>query len=148
MWTTETICIVKAMVFPVIMDGCQNWTIKKTNHWRIDAFKLWFWRRCLRVPYTARRSNQSILKEINPDYSLEGLLLKLKLQYLAMWCEKLTHWKSPRCWESWRQKDKGLAEDEMVRWPQWLKGHEFEQTLGDSGGQRSLVCYSPLGHKK
>ena len=72
--------LVKAMVFPAVMYGCENWTIKKAEHWRIDAFELWCWRRLLRVPWTARRSNQSILKEINPDYSLEGLMLKLKLQ--------------------------------------------------------------------
>ena len=71
---------VKAMVFPVVMYGCASWTIKKVEHWRIDAFKLWCWRRLLRVPWMARRSNQSILKEINPQYSLEGLMLKLKLQ--------------------------------------------------------------------
>ena len=75
--------IVKAMVFPVVMYGCESWTIKKTEHWRTDAFERWCWRRLLRVPWTARRSNQSILKEINPEYSLEGLILKLKLQYLS-----------------------------------------------------------------
>ena len=75
--------LVKAMVSPVVMYGCESWTIKKTEHPRIDAFKLWFWRRLLRVPWTARRSNQSILKEINPEYSLEGLMLKLKLQYFG-----------------------------------------------------------------
>ena len=74
---------VKAMVFPPIMYGCEGWTIKKAGRWRIDAFELWFWRRLLRVPWTARRSNQSILKEINPEYSLEGLKLKLKLQYFG-----------------------------------------------------------------
>ena len=73
--------LVKAMVFPVVMYGCENWTIKKAEHWRIGAFKLWCWRRLLRVPWTARRSNQSILKDISPEYSLEGLMLKLKLQY-------------------------------------------------------------------
>ena len=79
--------LVKAMVFPVVMYGCENWTIKKAEHQRIYAFELWCWRRLLRVPWTARRSNQSILKEINPEYSLEGLLLKLKLQYFGhlMW---------------------------------------------------------------
>ena len=81
------VCLVKAMVFPVVMYGCESWTIKKTEHWRIDALELWCWRRLLRVPWTARRSNQSILKEINPEYSLKGLMLKLKLQYLGhlMW---------------------------------------------------------------
>ena len=76
-------CLVKAMVFPVVMYGCESWTIKKAEHWRIDAFELWCWRRLLRVPWTARRSNQSILKEISPGCSLEGLTLKLKLQYFG-----------------------------------------------------------------
>ena len=75
--------IVKAMVFPVVMYGCESWTIKKVEHQRTDAFKLWCWKRLLRVPWIARRSNQSILKEINPEYSLEGLMLKLKLQYFC-----------------------------------------------------------------
>ena len=81
------VCLVKAMVFPVVMYGCESWTIKKAESWRIDAFELWCWRRLLRVPWTARRSNQSILKEISPEYSLEGLMLKLKLQYFGqlMW---------------------------------------------------------------
>src|SRR5574342_34315 len=77
------VCLVKAMVFPVVMYGCESWTIKKVEHRRIDAFELWCWRRLLRVPWTARRSNQSILKEISPGYSLEGLMLKLKLQYFG-----------------------------------------------------------------
>ena len=75
--------LVKAMFFPVVMYGCESWTIKKAEHQRIDAFDLWFWRRLLRVPWTGRRSNQSILKEISPEYSLEGLMLKLKLQYFG-----------------------------------------------------------------
>ena len=77
------VCLVKAMVFPVVMYGCESWTIKKAEHRRIDAFELWFWRRLLRVPWTARRSNHSILKEISPEYSLEGLMWKLKLQYFG-----------------------------------------------------------------
>ena len=77
------VCRVKAMVFPVVMYGCESWTIKKAEYGRIHAFKLWCCRRLLRIPWTARKSNQSILKEINPEYSLEGLMLKLKLQYLA-----------------------------------------------------------------
>ena len=79
--------LVKAMVFPVVMYRCENWTIQKAEHWRIDAFELWCWKRLLRVPWTARRSSQSILKEINPEYSLEGLMLKQKLQYFGhlMW---------------------------------------------------------------
>ena len=80
---TTKVCLVKAMVFPVVMYGCESWTIKKVEHQRTDAFKLWCWKRLLRVPWTARRSNQSILKEINPEYSLEGLMLKLKLHYFG-----------------------------------------------------------------
>ena len=77
------VCLVKAMVFPVVIYGCESWTIKKAERWRTDAFELWCWRKLLRVPWTARRSNQSILKEINPEYSLEGLILKLKLHYFG-----------------------------------------------------------------
>ena len=77
------VCLVKAMVFPVVMYGCESWTIKKAERRKIDAFEVWCWRRLLRVPWTARRSNQSILKEISPEYALEGLMLKLKLQYFA-----------------------------------------------------------------
>ena len=77
------VCLVKAMVFPVVMYGCESWTVKKAERRRIDAFELWCWRRLLRIPWTARRSNQSILKEITPEYSLEGLTLKLKLQYFG-----------------------------------------------------------------
>ena len=87
------VCLVKAMVFPVIMYGCEGWTVKKAEHRRIDAFELWCWRRLLRVPWTARRSNQSILKEISPEYLLEGLMLKLKLQSFGHLSEELTHWK-------------------------------------------------------
>ena len=91
--------LVKAMVFPVVMYGCESWTIKKAEFQRIAAFELWCWRRLFRGPWTARRSMQSILKEINPDCSLEGLMLKLKLQILATCREKLTRWKIPSCWE-------------------------------------------------
>ena len=87
------VCLVKAMVFPVVMYGCVSWTVKKAERRWIDAFELWCWRRLLRVPWTARRSNQSILKEINPGISLEGMMLKLKLQYFGHLMEELTHWK-------------------------------------------------------
>ena len=87
--------LVKAMVFPVVMYGCESWTRKKAERRKIDAFELWCWRRLLRGPWTARRSNQSILKEIYPGCSLEGLMLKLKLQYLGTSWEELTHWKRP-----------------------------------------------------
>ena len=97
------------MAFPVVMYGCQSWNIKKTECRRIDAFELWCWRRLLRVPWTGRKSNQSVLKEINPEYSLEGLMLKLKLQYFSHLIEELTHWKRPWCWE--RLKAGGEGED-------------------------------------
>ena len=91
--------LVKAMVFPVVMYGCESWTVKKAEHWKIDAFELWCWRWLLRVPWIARRSNQSILKEISPGISLEGVMLKLKLQYFATSWEELTLWKRLWCWE-------------------------------------------------
>ena len=90
------------MVFPTVLYPCENWTLKKAEHQRTDAFELWCWRRLPEVPWTARRSNQTILREINPECSLEGLMLNLKLQYLVIWCEQMTHWKSPWCWERLR----------------------------------------------
>ena len=111
---TAKVCLVKGMVFPVIMYGCETWTIKKAEHWRTDAFELWCWRRLLRVPWTARRSNQSILKEISAEYSLEGLMLKLKLQYT--WCKELTHLKRPWCWE----RLKAGGEGDVRGWDGWM----------------------------
>ena len=113
--------LVKTMVFPVAMYGCESWTIKNTKHQRINAFELWCWRTSSRVPWTARTSNRSILKEINPEYSLEGLMLKLKLQYLATWCEELTHWKRPWCWEILKAKEDGNRgwDGWMASLPQW-----------------------------
>ena len=109
--------LVKAMIFPVAMYGCESWTIKKAEYLRIDTFELWCWRRLSRVPWTARKSNQSILKEISPEYSLEGLMLKLKLQNtLAIWCKELTHWKTPWCWE--RLKVGGEGDDRG--WNCWM----------------------------
>ena len=103
-----------------------EWTIRKAECRNIDAFERWYWRRLLRVPQPARRSNQSILKEISPEYSLEGLMLKLKLQYLAIWCGELTHLKRPWCWERLKAGKKGMTEDEMVGWLHQLNGDEFE----------------------
>ena len=108
--------LVKAMVFPVVMYGCESWTIKKAEHWRFVAFELWCWRRLLRVPWTPRRSNQSILKEISPEYSLEGLMLELKLQYFATWCAELTHLKRPWCWE----RLKAGGEGDHIGWDGWM----------------------------
>ena len=112
----KTVHLVKTMVFPVAFYGCESWTIKKAKCWRIDAFELWSWRRLLKVPWTARRSNQSILKDISPASSLEGLMLKLKLQYLATWCEELTHLKRPWCWERLRAGREG----EDRGWDGWM----------------------------
>ena len=141
--------LVKAIVFPVVVYGCESWTIKKAEHWRVNAFTLWCWRRFLRVPWTERRSNQTILKEINPKYSLEGLLLKLKLQYFGHLMRRADSLGTPWCWESLRAGGKGATEDEMVEWHYRLNGHEFEQTQEDSEGQgEDLVCYSQWGHKE
>ena len=118
--------LVKAMVFPIVMYGCESWTTKKADRQRIDAFELWCWRRLLRVPWTSRRFNQSILKEISPEYSLQGLMLKLKLPIL--WPPDEKKWflgKDPDAGKDWRQ-EKGMTEDEMVEWHHWCDGHEFE----------------------
>ena len=138
--------LVKAMVFPVVMYGCESWTLKTAEHWRIDAFELWCWRRPLRVPWTARRSNQSILKEISLEYSLEGLMLKLKLPIL--WppdAKNWLIWKDPDAGKDWRKEESGTTEDEMVGWHHWLDEHEFELALGVGDGQGGLVCCSPWG---
>ena len=100
------------------MYGCESWTIKKAEHRRIDAFELWCWRRLLRVPWTARRSNQSILKEISPEHSLKGLMLKLKLQYSGHLKNWLI-WKDPDSGKDWRQEEKWMTEDEMASLTQW-----------------------------
>ena len=98
------------------MYGCESWTIKTAESPRIDAFELWCWRRLLRVPWTARRSNWSILKEISPEYSLEGLRMRLKFQYFATWCKELTHWKRPWCWERLRAGGEG----DNRGWDGWM----------------------------
>ena len=133
------VCLVKAMVFPVVMYGCESWTVKTAECWRIDAFELWCWRRLLRVPGTSRRSNQSILKEVSPGCSLEGLMLKLKL-----WPPDVNSWlirKDPDAGKDWGQEEKGMTEDEMVGWHQCFNGHEFEWTLGVGDGQGGLACF-------
>ena len=111
---------VKAMIFPVVMYGCDSWTTKQAESQRIDAFDLWPWRRLLRAPWTAGRSNQSILKEISPEYSLEELCWSWNSNTLATWCEELTHWQWPWCWEKWRQSEKEMTEDQIVGWDCWM----------------------------
>ena len=131
------------------MYRCESWTTKKAEHWRVDAFELWCWGRVLRVPWTARRSNQSILKEISPEYSLEGLMLKLKIQYFGPPDVKnWLIWKDPDAGKDWRREEKGMTEDEMVGWHHQLNRHEFEQAPGVGDRQGSLVCCSPWSHKE
>ena len=137
------------MVFPVVMYGCESWTLKKAEHRKTDAFELCCWRRLLRVPWTAKRSNQSILKENSPEYLLEGFMLKLKFQYFGHLMGK--NWligKDPDAGQYWRQEEKGMTEDEMVGWHHRLDGHEFEQALGVGDGQGSLVCCIPWCRKE
>ena len=138
--------LVKAMVFPVVMYGCESWTVKKAECRRMDAFELWCWRRLLRVPWTARRSNQSILKEFNPGTSLEGMILKLKLQppHAKSWLIG----KDSDAWRDWGQEEKGMTEDEMAGWHHWLDGHESEWTPGVGDGQGGLACCDSWGHKE
>ena len=106
--------LVKAMVFPVVMYGCESWTVKKAECRRIDAFEPWCWRRLFRVPWTARRSNQSILKEISPGISLEGMMLKLKLQYFGHLIRRVDSLEKTDAGRDWGQEEKGTTEDEMA----------------------------------
>ena len=131
--------LVKAMVFPVVMYGCESWTIKKAECWRIDAFELWCWRRLLRVPWTARRSNQSILKEFSPEYLLEGWMLKLKLQYFGHLMRKTDSLeKTLMLGKIEVKRRRGWK---MVGWHHQLNGHEFEWAPGVGNGQGSLLCH-------
>ena len=118
--------LVKVMDFPVVMYGFESWTLMKAEYWRVDTFELWCWRRLLRVPWTARRSNQSILKEVSLNIHWKDWCWSWDSNTLATWCEELTHWKRPWCWEIWRWEEKGTTEDEMVGWHYQLSGHEFE----------------------
>ena len=134
-WLTK-VCIVEAMVFPVVIYGCESRTIKKAEHWKIDIFELWCWRRLLRVPWTARRSNQSWILIGRTDAEAEAPIL---------WPLDVKNWligKDPDAGKNWGQEEKGATEDEVVGWHHWLNEHEFEQTPGDSGEQRRLACCS------
>ena len=138
--------LVKAMVFPVVMYGCESWTINKAECWRIDAFELWYWRRLLRVPWTASRFNQPILKKISPEYSLEGLMLKLKLHYSGHLMRRTDSLEKTLMLGKLEGRRKSGRQ--MVGWHHWLSGHEFERVLGTGDGQGGLVCCSPWGHKE
>ena len=138
--------LVKATVFPVVMYRCESWTVKKAECRRIDAFELWCWRRLLRVPWTARWSNQSILKEISPWCSLEGLMLKLQF-----WLPHGKSWligKDSDAGRDWGQEEKGMTEDEMAGWHHRLDGHEFGWTPGVGDGQGGLAWCDSWGHKE
>ena len=132
------------MVFPIVMYGYENWTIKKAESRRIDSFELWCWRRLLRVPWTARRSNQSILEEISPGCSLEGLMLKLKLRYFGHLMRRADSTeKTLDSGKDWGQEQKWTTGDELVGWHHWLSGHEFG--YDEQGG---LACCGSWGHKE
>ena len=139
--------LVKAMFFPVVMYGCESWTVKKAEHQRIDAFELWCWRRLLRVPWTARRSNESILKETSPGCSLEGMMLKLKLQYFGNLMGRVDSLEDSDAGRDWGQEEKGTTEDEMAGWHHRLDRHEFGWTPGVGDGQGGLACCDSLGCK-
>ena len=138
--------LVKATVFPLVMYGCENWTIKKAEHRRIDAFELWCWRRLLRVPWTARRSNQSILREISPEYSLEGLMLKLELQYFGHLMRRADSFERPWCWERLKVGGEGDNRDGwtalLTQWTRvWVSSRSWlwtgkPGTLQSMGSQR------------
>ena len=140
--------LVKAMVFPVVMYGCESWTLKKAERWRIDAFELWCWRRLLRVPWTARRSNQFILKEISPGISLEGLMLKLKLQYFGHLMKRDDSLEKTLMLGEIGGKRRRGREDEMAGCYHRLDGHEFEWTPGVGDEQGGLVCCNSWGRKE
>ena len=143
------VCLVKAMVFPVVMYGCESWTVKKAEHWGIDAFELWCWRRLLRVPWTAGRSNQSILKEISPGISLEGMMLKTETPVL--WPPHAKSWLIGKDFDpgrDWAQDKKGTTEDAMAGWHHWLNGRESGWTPGVGEGQGGLACCDSWGHKE
>ena len=142
------VCI-KAMVFPVVMYRCESWTIKKAEHQRIDAFELCCWRRLLRVPWTTRRSIQSILKEISPEYSLEGLMLKLKLQYFGHLVKRTNSFEEAL--RLGKLEGRGRRGRQRMRWLDDITGsmgHELEHVPAVGDGQESLACCSPWGHKE
>ena len=137
------------LVKDVSSSHVRMWELDHKEGWtpRIHAFELWGWRRLLKVPWTARRSNQSILKEINPEYSLTDAETEAPI----LWPSVVKSWligKDPDAGKDWGQKEKGVTEDEMVGWHHRLNGHEFEKTVGDSEGPGSLVCCSPWDHKE
>ena len=140
--------LIKTMVFPVVMYGCESWTIKKDEGWRTDAFELWCWRRLLRVPWTA-------IKPVNPKGNQSWIFIgrtDAEAEAPILWSPDVKSWlisKDPDAGKDWGQEEKGMTEDEMVGWHHWLYGHEFKQALGAGDGQGSLAqLYSPWGRKE
>ena len=136
------------MVFPVVMYGCESWTVKKAEHRRADAFELWCWRRLLRVPWTARRSNQSILKDIIPGISLEGMMLKLKLQYFGHLMRSVDSLEKTLMWEGLKAGGEGDDRGWDGWWHHQFDGHEFGCTPEVGDGQGSLACCRSWGRKE
>ena len=136
------------MVFPVVMYGCESWTVKKAERRRIDASELWCWRRLLRVPWTARRSNQSILKEISPGISLERMMLKLKLQYFGHLMQRVDSLERTLMLVGIGGRRRRGRQDEMAGWHHWLNGRESEWTPGAGDGQGGLGCCYSWGCKE
>ena len=131
------------------MYWCESWTINKAEHWRIDAFELWCWRRLLRVPWTSKK-----IKPVNPKGNQPWIFIgrtNAKAEAPILWPHDAKSWlirKDPDAGEDWRQEEKGMTEDQMVGWCYWHDGQKFEQAPGDGDGQGSLMCYSPWGHKE
>ena len=139
------VCIVNTKIFPVVMHGCENWTIRKSEHQRICAFESWCWRRLLRVPWTTRRSNQSTLKEINPEFSLEGLMLKLKLQYFGHLMRRANSLEKTLMLGKTEGKRRGQQRMRRLNVITDSMDMNLRQTPGESEGQGGLVCCSPWG---
>ena len=143
------VCVVKAMVFPVVMYRCESWTVKKAEHLRIDAFKLWCWRRLLRVPWTTRKFEPINPKEYQSWISIWRIYAEAEAQYFGhlMWKSWLIG-KDPDAGKDWKQEQKRMTEDEIIWWHHWLHEHEFEEAPGLGDGHGSLLCFSPWSHKK
>ena len=141
--------LVKAMVFPVVMYWCESWTIKKAEHWRIDAFELWCWRRLFESPLDCKE-----IQPVHPKGNQSWIFIgrtDAKAETPILWppdAKNWLTWKDPNAGKDWRQEEKGMTKNEMVGWLHRLNGHEFEQALGVGDGQGSLACCSPWGHKQ
>ena len=148
-WSTK-IHLVEAMVSPVVVYGCESWTIKKAECWRIDSFKLWYWRKLLRVPWTVRKSFRMVHPKGNQSWVFVGRT-DVEAKTPILWppdAKSWLIWKDPNAEKVWRQEEKGTTEDEMVGWHHRHNGHGFGRTLGVGDGQGGLVCCGSWGHKE